>query len=117
VKAYVSREYNNEQVSLKMISAHVRISPSHLSKIFSQETGQTITEYLTQIRIGKAKELLKTTNNKTFEIAYKVGYNDSHYFSNIFKKTTGFTPREYRTQGTEESQARPSDLRKEPMYE
>lgn len=117
VKAYVSREYNNEQVSLKMISAHVRISPSHLSKIFSQETGQTITEYLTQIRIGKAKELLKTTNNKTFEIAYKVGYNDSHYFSNIFKKTTGFTPREYRTQGTEASQARPSDMRKEPMYE
>lgn len=117
VKAYVSREYSNEQVSLKLISAHVRISPSHLSKIFSQETGQTITEYLTRIRIGKAKELLKTTSNKTFEIAYKVGYNDSHYFSNIFKKTTGFTPREYRTQGTEESQARPSDMRKEPMYE
>lgn len=117
VKAYVSHQYNNDQVSLKTISAHVRISPSHLSKIFSQETGQTITEYLTQIRIGKAKELLKTTSNKTFEIAYKVGYNDSHYFSNIFKKTTGFTPREYRAQGSEELQVRPLNKQKEPIYE
>ncbi|MGQ8874438.1 response regulator [Paenibacillus sp. TSA_86.1] len=117
VKAYVSEQYNNEQVSLKTISAHVRVSPSHLSKIFSQETGQTITEYLTQVRIGKAKELLKTTSNKTFEIAFKVGYNDPHYFSNIFKKTTGSTPKEYRTQGVVTSGEPSIDMRKEPMYE
>lgn len=115
VKAYVSQHYNNEQVSLKMISAHVRISPSHLSKIFSQETSQTITEYLTQVRIGRAKELLKTTNNKTFEIAYQVGYNDPHYFSNIFKKTTGFTPKEYRTQGSTVFKEPQSDQRKESV--
>ncbi|WP_145330057.1 response regulator [Paenibacillus xylanexedens] len=117
VKAYVSGQYNNEQVSLKSISAHVRISPSHLSKIFSQETGQTITEYLTQVRIGKAKELLKTTSNKTFEIAFKVGYNDPHYFSNIFKKTTGCTPKEYRTRGAVVPDESSVDMRKEPMYE
>lgn len=117
VKTYVSQQYNNEQVSLKTISAHVRISPSHLSKIFSQETGQTITEYLTQMRIGKAKELLKTTSNKTFEIAFKVGYNDPHYFSNIFKKTTGFTPKEYRTLGSEACNQSSMNMRKEPMYE
>lgn len=98
-----------------MISAHVRISPSHLSKIFSQETSQTITEYLTQVRIGRAKELLKTTNNKTFEIAYQVGYNDPHYFSNIFKKTTGFTPKEYRTQGATVFKEPQSDQRKESV--
>jgi two-component system response regulator YesN len=117
VKAYVSQHYNNEQVSLKTISAHVRISPSHLSKIFSQETGQTITEYLTQVRIGKAKELLKTTNNKTFEIAFKVGYNDPHYFSNIFKKTTGITPKEYRTHGSVSFETPRLDMKAEPIYE
>ncbi|MBU5351161.1 response regulator [Paenibacillus barcinonensis] len=117
VKSYVSQQYNNDQVSLKTISAHVRISSSHLSKIFSQETGQTITEYLTQVRINKAKELLKTTSNKTFEVAYKVGYNDPHYFSNIFKKTTGCTPKEFRSQGVMPFHELPSDQIEEPLYD
>lgn len=117
VKSYVAEQYNNEQVSLKTISAHVRISSSHLSKIFSQETGQTITEYLTQVRINKAKELLKTTSSKTFEIAYKVGYNDPHYFSNIFKKTTGCTPKEFRSQGAMPFHEPPSEQIEEPLYE
>ncbi|SFD65833.1 two-component system, response regulator YesN [Paenibacillus catalpae] len=105
VKEYIVSHYNNEQLSLKIIANHVRISPSHLSKVFSQETGQTLTEYLTQIRIGKAMELLKTTRSKSFEIAFEVGYNDPHYFSNLFKKMTGMTPKEYRNQGTKDETA------------
>ncbi|TYP74517.1 response regulator [Paenibacillus methanolicus] len=102
VKDYIVGQYNNDQLSLKVIAQHVRISPSHLSKVFSQETGQTLTEYLTQVRIGKAMELLKTTRRKSFEIAFDVGYNDPHYFSNLFKKITGMTTKEYRNQGASE---------------
>lgn len=99
VKKYISEQYQNDKLSLKLIANHVKISPSHLSKIFSQETGQTLTEYLTQVRIHKAMELIKTTRSKSFEVALDVGYNDPHYFSKLFKKVTGMTPKEYRNQG------------------
>ncbi|MBB3112880.1 two-component system response regulator YesN [Paenibacillus phyllosphaerae] len=107
VKAYIQANYNNEKLSLQDVAKQVLVSQSHLSKVFSQETGQTLTEYLTQTRIRKAMELLKTTRDKTFEIAFAVGYNDQHYFSNLFKKVTGMTPMEYRRQGTPEEK-RPS---------
>ncbi|RUS47917.1 response regulator transcription factor [Cohnella sp. AR92] len=105
VKSYIQEHYPNDQLSLKDIAAHVRVSPSHLSKIFSQEMGQTLTEYLTQVRIRRAMELLQSTPNKTFEIAFDVGYGDPHYFSNLFKRFTGMTPKEYRNQGTAELKA------------
>ncbi|WP_150267541.1 response regulator [Paenibacillus tepidiphilus] len=104
VRHYIREHYDNEQLSLSGISRQVGVSSSHLSKIFSQETGQTITEFLTATRIGKAKELLKTTGHKTFEIAFSVGYNDQHYFSNLFKKVTGMTPMEYRKHGASEDE-------------
>lgn len=99
VKRYIRENYHNDQLSLNETSKQIGVSSSHLSKVFSQETGQTMTEYLTATRIGKAKELLKTTRCKTFEIAFQVGYNDQHYFSNLFKKVTGMTPMEYRKHG------------------
>ena len=71
---------------------------AHFSAVFSQETGQTFKEYLTEIRIKKAKELLRTTPLKAFEICYQVGYNDPHYFSHVFHKNTGLTPIEFRSQ-------------------
>src|SRR5690606_25422982 len=95
--------YHNNQLSLQDISKYVAVSPSHLSKVFSQETKQTLTEFITQTRIHKAMELLKTTRYKTFEIAFEVGYQDQHYFSKIFKNITGMTPMEFRKQdGTPE---------------
>lgn len=101
VKLHIRDHYSEDQLSLYEISRQIGVSSSHLSKIFSQETGQTMTEYLTHTRISKAKELLKTTRSKTFEIAFMVGYNDQHYFSNLFKKVTGLTPTEYRKDGSE----------------
>lgn len=98
VKQYVAEHYANNQLSLQDVARHVGVSPSHLSKVFSQEAKQTLTEFITQTRIYKAMELLKTTRYKTFEIAFEVGYQDQHYFSNIFKKLTGMTPMEYRKQ-------------------
>ncbi len=72
------------------------MSPNHLSMIFSQETGLTFIEYLTKLRIAKAKKMLKSTNMRTSEIAFKVGYNDPHYFSNVFKKAVGCAPTNFR---------------------
>ncbi|MBT2291881.1 response regulator [Paenibacillus albidus] len=100
VKRHIRENYENDQLSLQEISRRIGVSPSHLSKVFSQETGQTMTEFLTETRIKKAMELLKTTRSKTFEIAFQVGYNDQHYFSNLFKKIIGMTPREFRRQGS-----------------
>ena len=93
---YVKQNYSNNEISLNMVASHVGISPSYFSTIFRQETGNTFIEYLTGLRMEKAKELLRCTNKKTSEIAYDVGYKDSHYFSYIFKKTQGVTPKDYR---------------------
>lgn len=95
-KIYMEENYHQE-LSLNAVAAHVNVSPNYFSTIFSQEMGQTFSEYLTEIRMGKAKELLMTTNKKTSEIAYDVGYKDPHYFSFMFKKTQGCTAREYRS--------------------
>lgn len=95
-QGYVKQNYSSNEISLNMVASHVGISPSYFSTIFRQETGSTFTEYLTEIRMEKARELLRCTSRKTAEIAYDVGYKDAHYFSYIFKKTQGLTPKEYR---------------------
>lgn len=99
VKDYLHHNFDKDYLSLQECAKHVRVSPSHLSKVFSQETGQTFMTYLTHTRMRKAMELLHSTNYKSYEIAHKVGYNDAHYFSNLFKKVTGLTTTEYRKQG------------------
>lgn len=99
VKEHINVNYADHEISLNAVAAYANMSPSHFSTIFSQETGGTFIEYLIRTRIKKAKELLKTTNNRSSEIAYAVGYNDPHYFSYIFKKYTGLTPKEYRNEG------------------
>lgn len=95
-REYVKKNYANNEITLNMVASHVGISPSYFSTIFRQETGKSFTEYLTEIRMEKAKELLRCTNKKTAEISFDIGYRDSHYFSYIFKKTQGVTPKEYR---------------------
>ena len=96
-KAFIDENYNREDISLNTVAAQVNVSPNHFSSVFSQEMGQTFIEYLTGIRMKKAKELLMTTNKKSSEIAYEIGYKDPHYFSFMFKKTQGCTAREYRS--------------------
>jgi two-component system response regulator YesN len=66
--------------------------------VFSQETGRTFKEYLTEVRIAKARELLRNTALKSFEIADQIGYSDPHYFSYVFRKHTGVSPTEFRLQ-------------------
>lgn len=95
-KEFIKAHYNDEKISLNAAAASVNVSPNHFSRIFSQEAGMTFVEYLTDIRMEKAKELLSCTNMKTSEIGYEVGYKDSHYFCYLFKKMSGCTPKEYR---------------------
>jgi two-component system response regulator YesN len=85
-------------LSLNEVAAQVNLSPSHFSVVFSQETGQTFKEYLTEVRIKKAKELLRMTALRSAEISYQVGYSDPHYFSSVFRKNTGLSPTEFRLQ-------------------
>lgn len=96
-KSYMNENYMSEEISLGSVAASVGMSASYFSSIFSQETGRTFVEYLTDIRMEKAKELLMCSSKKTSEIGFDVGYKDSHYFSSIFKKTQGCSPKEYRS--------------------
>ena len=95
---YMEHRYTDSQLSLSEVAAQVSLSAGHFSTIFSQETGQTFKEYLTELRLKKAKVLLRTTTLKAFEISDQVGYNDPHYFSHVFHKHTGLTPMEFRLQ-------------------
>lgn len=95
-KTYVEQNFSNNEMSLNLVASHIGLSPSYFSTVFRQETGNTFVEYLTELRMNKAKELLKCTNKKTAEIAFDIGYKDPHYFSYIFKKTQKLTPKEYR---------------------
>lgn len=98
-KKYIKENFQSRDISLNAVAAHVNISPSYFSTLFRQETGQTFIEYLTEIRMEKARELLMCSTMKTSEIGYETGYGDSHYFSYLFKKIQGCTPKEYRTRG------------------
>ena len=97
-KEYLEHHYADAELSLNEVAAQANLSASHFSAVFSQETGQTFKEYLTAIRINKAKELLRMTMLRSAEIAYQVGYNDPHYFSSVFKKNTGLSPIQFRSQ-------------------
>ncbi|CAG5076204.1 Two-component system response regulator, transcriptional regulatory protein yesN [Thermobacillus xylanilyticus] len=99
VKQFVQEHYGDERLSLHDAARHVNVSPSHLSKVFSQETGTTFIEYVMETRIKKAMELLLSTKAKSYEIACRVGYQDPHYFSNVFKRLTGMTIRDFRKRG------------------
>lgn len=99
-KEYIRANFSQSDLSLNRIAAHIGVSPSYFSSIFKQETGQSFVEYLTQVRMERACELLKCTSYRTFEIGEQVGYNDSHYFSAAFKKAMGQSPKEYKASQT-----------------
>ena len=95
-KKYIQENYQNEDMSLLSVASNVNVSSNHFSAVFRKETGETFIDYLTTVRMEKAKDLLVCTPMKTSEVGFEVGYRDPHYFSYIFKKTQGMTPKEYR---------------------
>lgn len=100
-KKEIENHYMTEEISLNTVAISVGMSPSYFSSIFSKEAGKTFVEYLTEVRIEKAKEFLMCSSMKTSEIGYEVGYKDPHYFSYIYKKVQGCSPKEYRARGKE----------------
>ncbi|MFW5776134.1 MAG: response regulator [Spirochaetota bacterium] len=95
---YIQENYNQPDISLSTVAAHVALSPTHFSTIFSQEMSVTFIDYLTGVRMEKVKEMLASTDEKVVNIAFSVGYNEPNYLSYLFKKREGLTPKEYRQQ-------------------
>lgn len=83
---------------LAEVAAHVHLNPSYFSNLFKKETGESVTGYIQNLRVQKAKLLLKSTDMKIFEISEATGFNDSNYFTHMFNKIAGVSPKEYRKQ-------------------
>ena len=94
---YIDQNCYNESISLNEVAAAVDMSANYLSAIFSQNMQKTFVEYITGKRMERAKKLLRETDKSSGEIAQEVGYKDPHYFSYVFKKNLGCSPREYRS--------------------
>ena len=95
-KKYIEENYADQNTTLTTVAEAVCLSPNHFSTIFSQECKTTFIEYLTNVRLENAKRLMRETDMKGYDIAYECGFSDPHYFSYIFKKNTGLSPREYK---------------------
>lgn len=95
---YVAENFCDPNISLISVAKYMGLSPAHFSTVFSQTVGQSFIHYLTALRIERAKELLRTTSMKLSAIAMEIGYNEPNYFSHVFRKAEGITPKEYRNQ-------------------
>lgn len=93
---YVQQHYANPELNLERVASDMGLNSNYLSRLFKKEKGENFSDYLTEVRIDKAKELLRSTQLKTYRIAEEVGYSDPHYFSQVFKKKCGMIPAEYR---------------------
>ena len=93
---YMKNNYADSSLTVEQIAETAGLSVSRFSVLFRQETGQTVNDYLTEIRISQAVFLLENSNCKIYEIAEKVGYKSSQYFSQIFSQKTGYKPLHFR---------------------
>ena len=98
--AYIDAHFAEEELSLTRVSKELGVSSSYFSGEFSKARQQTFVEYITEKRMTLARQLLTEKRLSTQETAQQVGYKDAHYFSFVFKKTQGMSPREFRSQQT-----------------
>ncbi|WP_336774567.1 AraC family transcriptional regulator [Paenibacillus sp. MMO-58] len=97
-KQYIGLHFT-EELSLEETAEHVHLNPHYFSKVFKQQVGATFIDYLTGLRIEKAKQLISSADELALkEVCFEVGYKDPNYFSRVFKRVTGLTPTEYRSQ-------------------
>ena len=95
-KEYIKSNYKNPEISVEKLCLELHVSPTYFSTIFKKETDMSFVNYLTDIRLEEAVKLLNTTDDKTYIIATKVGYQEANYFSYVFKKKFGISPSRYR---------------------
>lgn len=95
-KKQMEEEYADPELSVSQIATEIGVTPNYLSRIFKNIIGETCIDFLTRLRMEGAKELLIHSGKKSYEVAEEVGYKNPNYFSALFKKYTGYTPKEYR---------------------
>ena len=95
-KRYIEEHYTEDDLSLCDVAHYVNMSVSYFSVVFKKEEGESFSEYLTKVRLDKAKELLLLSNYRSYEIAIMVGYANATYFSTMFKKKFGVSPTDFR---------------------
>lgn len=95
IKAYVDEHYRS-RITLGTLAQQLNMSPSQLSKLFHEYVGENFSDYVNRLKGQKAKELLKGTDQRIYEIADYLGFSDAYYFSAWFKRTVGVSPTEYR---------------------
>ena len=95
VKAYLHSHYK-EHIGVNTIAERLNITPNYLSRLFREQTGMRLTDYLTQMRMEIAKALLRVQGNSVKFVADEVGYFNAKHFANVFMKVVGLTPSEYR---------------------
>ena len=93
---YIAQRVDDTNLSVERICEELKVSPAYFRALFKRETGQTLHQYLTGLRMGRAMELLRTTNLKTAEVAQKSGLGEASYFSYAFKKHFGVSPSQVR---------------------
>ncbi|MCC5909378.1 MAG: response regulator [Clostridiaceae bacterium] len=98
VKNYIDNHFDDSQLDLSHIAQLFDVNKSYISKLMKQELGKSFVEYLTDIRLDKAKEILENDHARVtvYNVSIRVGYTSQHYFSRVFKKTYGMSPMEYR---------------------
>ena len=90
------REHFNEDMTQQELSERFFLNPVYISQLFRKRTGMTYQNYLTRLRIDRARRYLEETDLMVYEISERVGYSDTAYFSRVFEKTTGIRPTDYR---------------------
>lgn len=98
IQLYIRQHYS-ENITLNFLAEQFFLHPNYLSRLFKEKTGKNFVEYLTEVRMEKVKELLKTSDCKIIEICAMAGYDNPRYFSKVFRQYTGMTPKEYREAG------------------
>ena len=103
IRQYIEKAYH-ENITLTSLAEEYHMDASYLSRVFSQTYGETIITYLTRIRMEQAMELMKDEEKKLETISFLVGYDDYNYFSRVFRKKVGLSPRDYRSKMAEKQE-------------
>jgi len=93
--SYIDRNYSHE-ITLNLLSKHFNVTPNYISRLFKEETGEALFNYINEVRVEKAKKLLKEIELKIYEVSDKVGFKSPVHFNIVFNKYTGITPKQYR---------------------
>ena len=101
---YMEENYTDPELSVGRVAENVGVTPNYLSRIFRNARKETCIEFLTRLRIERAKEMLRNSDEKNYVIAEAAGYRNPNYFNAIFRKYEGCTPKEYREGAADEAQ-------------